>query len=93
MISGPIFVMHRATQILCLLTSVGFLVACAPKAQPLKELPDDVFEREPEASGSLSTVGQLAEAHVENTFALRRANNKLTTICIAVERCENEGLK
>lgn len=72
---------------------LGFLSACAQVPQPLKELPDEVFEVEPEASGSLFTVGQLAEAHVENTFALRRANNKLTTICIAVERCENEDLK
>lgn len=71
---------------------VGFLSACAQAPQPLEALPDDVFETEPEASGSLSTVGQLAEAHVENTFALRRANNKLTTICIAVERCKNEDL-
>jgi hypothetical protein len=51
-----------------------------------------VFEPEPEATGSLKTVGQLAEAHVSNTFALRRANNKLTTICMAVQRCKDEGL-
>lgn len=51
----------------------------------------EVFEAEPEASGSLSTVGQLADAHVVNTTALRRANNKLKTICLAAERCTSEG--
>lgn len=72
--------------------SFGFLTACGPELQPLNALPDEVFEGEPEASGSPLTVGQLAEAYVANTFALRRANNKLSTICLAVERCKKEGL-
>ena len=69
--------------------SFGFLIACGTTPQPLEELPNEVFEREPEATGSLSTVGSLAEAHVANTFALRRANNKLIVICVAVGRCKN----
>lgn len=91
MISVTIYEMLRGIRTLCLPMSFGFLIACDPVAQPLKELPDEVFRAEPEASGSLHTVGQLAEAHVANTFALRRANNKLTTICIAVHRCKEEG--
>lgn len=85
--------MLRVTQTLWLLTFVGFLSACAEKPRPLEGISDEVFEVEPEATGSLSTVGQLAEAHVENTFALRRANNKLLTLCIAAQRCESEDRK
>lgn len=91
MISVTIYEMLRGIRTLCLPMSLGFLIACDPVAEPLEGLPDEVFQREPEITGSLQTVGQLAEAHVANTFALRRANNKLTTICIAVHRCKEEG--
>lgn len=35
-----------------------------------------------------TTVGSLAQAFVENTMALKRANNKLITICQALGRCD-----
>lgn len=70
--------------------SLGYLSACAEKPVALEGLSDEVFEMEPEHSGSITTVGELADAHVANTFALRRANNKLTTICVAAERCKKE---
>lgn len=72
--------------------SLGYLSGCAEKQPALEGLSQEVFEVEPEASGSITTVGELADAHVANTFALRRANNKLTTICVAVERCKKEDI-
>lgn len=69
---------------------------CAPDLNALSGLSDEVFEAEPEYPGSPKTIGQLSEAFVVNTLALRRANNKVHTICIATQRCEavdpgNEG--
>lgn len=54
----------------------------------LTGLPDSVFEAEPEYSGSMETVGQLAEGYLTNTTSLRKANNKLSTLCVAANRCE-----
>lgn len=73
---------------LSLLTFGLFLAGCSREAQPLRHLPIEVFQTEEEHAGSLTTVGELSVAYVENTFALRRANNKLSTICIAAKRCE-----
>lgn len=62
--------------------------ACSTTVNGLSGLSDEVFEREKEYLGSPRTVGQLSEAFVENTLALRRANNKIHTVCLAALRCE-----
>jgi hypothetical protein len=51
-------------------------------------MPASVFASENEYDGPLRTTGHLAEGFVTNTTSLRRANNKLRTICVAAKRCE-----
>lgn len=58
------------------------------ESNPLVGLDDSTFEEEEEYNGELNTVGDLSTGYAENTTALRAANNKLTTICIAAKRCE-----
>lgn len=83
--------MQKGTTLLSLLTFSALLIGCAEKSgSALTGLPDDVFVTEAEHEGPLETVGELAEAYVENTSALRRANNKLSTICVAAARCKEE---
>lgn len=89
-ISGTIYVMRKAIRILSLPMWFGSLIGCSELTQLLDGIPDDVFQAEPEASGSVLTVGQLADAFVINTASLRRANNKLVTLCVAANRCESE---
>ena len=80
---------QRATQILFLMSCIVLLNGCSQSNNPaLPGLPVEVFEAEQEYRGSLRTVGKLSEAYVFNTSALRSANNKLTTICVAANRCE-----
>lgn len=73
---------------LSILMSCMFLAGCGEKPNLLAGISDRVFEPELEYAGKLETVGQLAVAYLDNTIALRRANNKLNTICIAADRCE-----
>ena len=59
------------------------------KDQPFTEsMPPSSFEKESEYSGPLNTIGQLGDGYIENTGSLRRANNKLDTLCIAAKVCE-----
>ena len=55
----------------------------------LPHLAPEIFAPEAEYAGPMDTLGDLARAHVENTTALRRANNKLGALCIAALRCRN----
>lgn len=82
--------MPRVPMSLFLLTSATFLIACDPEPGLLEYMPDDVFEAETEYHGPLETLGQLTQGYVTNTTALRQANNKIRTLCIAGGRCENE---
>lgn len=71
------------------------LSACGTPNLVLEGLPNSVFEAEPEYTGPLNTVGEVGNAYLTNTTALRAANNKLTTVCISAGRCEvqDEGAK
>ena len=73
---------------LSLTVSLMLLTACNPAVPALSGLGAEVFEAEQEYPGSPRTVGQLSEAFVMNTLALRRANNKIHTVCVAAMRCE-----
>ena len=79
--------MPKVTTLLFLLISAILSASCTHKIDALPGLPDEVFEPEPESRQELNTVGQLSTAHIDNTLSLRRANNKLTTICTAALRC------
>lgn len=57
----------------------------------LTGLPNSAFEAEPLHEGQTKTVGELAEAYVTNTTSLKKANNKLHTICVAAARCKDTG--
>lgn len=88
--------MRKATINLSLMVSLVLLSACNPAVPALSGLGAEAFEQEKEYPGSPQTVGQLSEAFVMNTLALRRANNKIHTVCVAAARCEaadpgNEG--
>lgn len=81
----------KALLSLCLMTSVAFLSGCAKETPPaLPYLDEEIFEPELEYAGPMLTLGDLTRGHVENTTALRRANNKLRTLCLAARRCEDE---
>jgi hypothetical protein len=84
--------MRKVATLLFLLTCAALSSACAkPPVAALPGLPGSVFESEPEYQGPLETIGDLADGHVTNTTALRRANNKLRVICVAANRCEGTG--
>jgi len=84
--------MPRVVLILFLLISSALFAGCSDQAslRTVDRLGDEVLERELEYTGPLHTVGFLAQAYANNTYALRRTNNKLHTICIAMKRCPQE---
>ena len=69
-----------------------FVVSLSGCETANSHLPAEVYEQEPEYEGPLETTGQLAQAYLDNTTSLRRANNKLTIVCIANRRCK-AGIK
>lgn len=58
--------------------------------QVIPHVPGEVFEAEQEYAGPMNTLGDLTRAHIANTAALRRANNKLATLCVAAKRCKGK---
>lgn len=84
--------MLKAAINLSLMTLVGLFAGCGIESS-LRHLPDDVFQAEPEYDRELESVGDLAKAYAENTYGLRKSNNKLKTLCVAARRCEDEGLE
>ena len=58
---------------------------------PLEGVPNDVFEPEKLYDGPLNTVGTLSEGYLQNTNAVKLANNKLKTLCIAAKRCSENS--
>lgn len=54
----------------------------------LEALPEEVFLEEAEYQDEMKTIGDLGQGYLVNTTALRRANNKIRTLCIASGRCE-----
>ena len=81
--------MRMAATYLLLLMFVVSLSGCATANN---HLPAEVYQHEPEYSGPLETTKHLAQAYMDNTTSLRRANNKLTIVCIANRRCK-AGIK
>ena len=53
-------------------------------------MPPSSFDKEPEYVGPLDTVGQLGDGYIFNTGSLRKANNKLDTLCLAAKVCEEK---
>jgi len=57
----------------------------------IESLPSSSFAKEAEYTGPLDTVGQLGDAYIFNVGSLRRANNKLDTLCTAAKVCEENS--
>lgn len=67
------------------------MIGCSKAPGPaLVGIPDSIFEEEEEHTDKIVSVGHLTEAYVSNTTALRSANNKLSTLCVAAMRCKDE---
>ncbi len=82
------------TRLLCLTIFCASLSGCdRVRADPEIKPPASLFEEEPEYQGELGLMGQLAEGYVHNTLALRRANNKLKTLCRIEEVCAEAQLE
>jgi hypothetical protein len=91
MILLRISVVQKASIVRYLLPFALLLGGCS-EVVGLAGLQNKVFEPEKEYKGRIETVGELSEAYIANTYALRKANNKLTTICLAARRCKEERL-
>ena len=76
-------------KLFCLMTSLTYLTACTPSVA-LEGLPQDIFQKESLYTGPLNTVGDLSKGYVNNTNALRAANNKISVICVAANRCSGD---
>lgn len=85
--------MPRGLRLLFLTTSSALFAACseAPQTEAFQHLGNEVFTQEQEYQGPLETVGDLTSAYTETTIALRKANNKIGTLCLAALRCVAGG--
>lgn len=80
---------RRAGILLFLLIFAMLLSGCVKNpSHVLKDAPSSVFEPEPEDDSPVTTVGELADSYVRNLTALRRANNKLGTLCVLAGQCK-----
>lgn len=58
-----------------------------PESTPISYLSNEVFTPEEEYDGPLTLLGELTDGYATNTIALRKANNKILTLCVAAKRC------
>ncbi len=54
-------------------------------------LSDEVFQPVPVYDRKPTTVGTLTEGYIQNTTGLITANSRLKTICIAYDKCDEDG--
>lgn len=74
--------------ILFLLILLGFLNGCSRNPDAFSEMPERAFEEEPEYTGEIQSIRDLSEAFIFSTGSLRRANNKLSVLCVAANVCQ-----
>lgn len=69
---------------------VPLSAGCDRNLNPIsfEHLPDEMFDEQPEYGGPLDTLGDLTNGYLENTIALRKANNQILLLCQAAGRCE-----
>lgn len=53
-------------------------------------LPDQVWQGIPPYEGTVNSVGTLTEAYIQNTESLLTVNNRMLTLCVAYNKCEEE---